>query len=364
MADTAQPETAAETEAVDPFEAAANAFKTFDDAEPESEDRPRDSNGRFVSNTPQDGDTIEAEDEDEATAESEAEAESHDDAEETDEASDEDQPEAVDLPPSWPSEMAEQWSSLPPETQAFIREREGQRESAVNAKFQEAANLRKAHEAEINEAQSNRQHFAEAADFVLSLAQPQKPPVTMLNPHSGDYNPDQYHLLNAQYEQQTQILRNIYQQRQQVAQLETVEQEKQREAFQSQIEDKYGPLLLKDVPDLAVPEKQPQVLSEIARYAVDNGVPAEVFTDPERAKHITSADLRIAWKAMKYDQMQAAKSQVKPKAQKPAAPAVKPGVTTPRSAIEATKRKQAQDRLARSGSIEDAAAVFKNIFKG
>jgi hypothetical protein len=66
--------------------------------------------------------------------------------------------------------MAEQWTSLPPETQAFIREREGQRESAVNAKFQEAANLRKAHEAEIGEAQTNRQAFAEAADFVLSLA--------------------------------------------------------------------------------------------------------------------------------------------------------------------------------------------------
>lgn len=356
MADTAQPETAAETEAVDPIEAAANAFKTFDESAPDHEDRPRDANGRFVGNQPE----IEAEEEAE---EAEPEAESHED-EETDEASDEDQPEAVDLPPSWPSEMAEQWSNLPPETQAFIREREGQREAATNAKFQEAANLRKANEAEISEAKTNRQAFAEAADFVLSLAQPQKPPVSMLNPHSGDYNPDQYHLLHAQYEQQTAVLSNLYQQRRQVAQLETVEQEKQREAFQSQIEDKYGPLLLKDVPELADAAKQPQVLSEIARYAVDNGVPAETFTDPERAKLVTSADLRFAWKAMQYDKMMAAKAQVKPKAAKPSAPPVKAGVTTPRSAIEATKRKQAHERLARSGSIEDAAAIFKTAFKG
>jgi hypothetical protein len=62
--------------------------------------------------------------------------------------------------------------------------------------------------------------------------------------------------------------------------------------------------------------------------------------------------------------MMAAKAQVKPKAQKPAAPVVRPGVTTPRSAIEATKRKAAHERLARSGSIEDAAAIFKNVFKG
>lgn len=362
MADTAQPETAAETEAVDPIEAAANAFKTFDENAPDREDRPRDANGRFVSNTPQDGDTeIEAE-EPEAEAE-ETEAESHDE-EETDEAADEAQPEPVDLPTSWPAEHAETWKSLPPETQAIIAEREGQRDAAVNAKFQEAANLRKANEAEINEAKTNRQAFAEAADFVLSLAQPQKPPVTMLNPNSGDYNPDQYHLLNAQYEQQTQILSNLYQQRQLVAQQEQGESERQREAFQAQIEEKYGPLLLKDVPELADSQKQPQVLSEIARYAVENGVPAETFTDPERAKLVTSADLRFAWKAMQYDKMMAAKAQVKPKAAKPAAPPVKPGVTTPRSAIEATKRKAAQERLARSGSIEDAAAIFKTAFKG
>ena len=359
MTDTPQPEAAGETEVVDPIEAAANAFKTFDDRADEPAERARNDRGQFVSEQPEE---IEAE-EPEAQAD-EPEAESRDDEDEADEASEEDQPEAVDLPPSWPSEMAEQWTNLPPETQAFIREREGQREAAVNAKFQEAANLRKANEAEINEAKTNRQQFAEAADFVLSLAQPQKPPVTMLNPNSGDYNPDQYHLLNAQYEQQTQILSNLYQQRQMVAQQEHGESERQREAFQAQIEEKYGPLLLNDVPELADSQKQPQVLSEIARYAVDNGVPAETFTDPERAKLVTSADLRFAWKAMQYDKMMAAKALVKPKAAKPAAPPVKPGVTTPRSAIEATRRKQAQDRLARSGSIEDAAAIFKTAFKG
>ena len=357
MTDTAQPEPAAETESLDPIAAAADAFKTFDDRAPDTPERQRDEKGRFAS---EQAEEIEADEEGEQP---DADAESQDETE-TDEASDEDQPEAVDLPPSWPSEMAEQWTSLPPETQAFIREREGQREAAVNAKFQEAANLRKANEAEINEAKTNRQAFAEAADFVLSLAQPQKPPVSMLNPHSGDYNPDQYHLLNAQYQEQTQLLANLYQQRQQVAQQEQAEQEKQGETFRAQIEEKFGPLLIKDVPDLADPAKQGQALSEIARYAVDNGVPAETFSDPERAKLITSADLRFAWKAMQYDKMMAAKSQVKPKAQKPAAPVVKPGVTTPRSAIEATKRKQAQERLARSGSIEDAAAIFKTVFKG
>jgi hypothetical protein len=357
MAETAQPETAAESEvASDPIAAAAEAFKTFDEAAEPSEDRPRDANGRFVSNQ-----EIEAEDEAEPEGEAEPEAESQEDGEETDEAADEAQPEAVDLPPSWPAEQAEAWNNLPPETQAFIREREGQREAAINAKFQEAANLRKAHEAEISEAQSNRQRFAEASDFVLSLIQPQKPSPTMLNPQSGDYNPDAYHLAMAQYQEQAELITSIAQQRQAVAQQETEAQARQFEAQRAQIEDKYGPLLLQDVPDLGVPEKQTAALEKIARYAVENGVPAETFSDPERAKFVTSADLRLAYKAMKYDEMMAAKAKVQPKAPKPAAPVVRPGVATSKSAVEQGQRKKALERLNRSGSIEDAAAFFKTL---
>jgi hypothetical protein len=361
MTDTPQPETAGET-VVDPIAAAAEAFKTFDDAAPDNPDRPRDANGRFISNQPQE---IEAEDEAQPEeGEAEADAESQEDDEVTDEAAEEAQPEAVDLPPSWPSDKAEMWSSLDPDAQAYIRQRDAEQMAATNAKFQEAANLRKAHEAEINEAQANRQRFAEAADFVLGLIQPQKPPATMLNPNSSDYNPDAYHLAMAQYQEQADLVSQIAQQRQLVAQQEREAQDSQAAQFRAQIEEKFGPLLVQDVPDLANPEKQSGVIESIARYAIDNGVPAEVFTDPERAKTITSADLRIAWKAMKYDEMKAAQSKVKPKAAKPAAPVVRPGVATPKSAVENAQRKKALERLDRSGSIADAAAFFKTGFKG
>lgn len=360
MAETAQPQVAAESEAVadDPFAAAANAFKTFDpdSGTVERPLPPRAADGKFT-RAEEPSEEIDAEEQGEQP---EAEAESREEPDSEAEAADEAQPDA-ELPSSWPAEQAEMWQSLPPETRAFIAEREGQRDAAVNAKFQEAANLRKAHEVEINEAKTNRQQFAEAADFVLSLARPQKPPVSMLNPHSSDYNPDQYHLLNAEFEQQTALLSNLYQQRQAVAQQEQSEAEKSHEAFQAQIEEKYGPLLLKDVPELNDPVKQGPVLQEIARYAVENGVPEDTFTNPAKAKLVTSADLRFAWKAMQYDKMMAAKAKVPVKGPKPAAPPVKPGVTTPRSAVENTKRKQAWDRLDREGSIEAGAAVFKTF---
>lgn len=340
--DTAQGESPAETEVASDeisVEDAANLFK-----EPE---RARDERGRFATN--------------EIEAEEQSEAESHDEAG-TDEAAEEAQPESVNLPTSWPEEHAETWQTLPPEVQAVIAEREGQRDAAVNAKFQEAANVRKANEAVIMEAQQSRQRFVEAADHVLGMIQPQRPPLTMLDQRSPDYNPDHYHLLNAQADQSERFLQQVQQQRHEaVAQLT---REAEAKAFQdiAEIEAKARPAFLKDVPELTDPQKSNEVLSSIVRYAVENGIPQAVFIDPEQAKYVTSAQLHLAWKAQQYDQMMKAKAKVQPKAPKPAAPVVRPGVTTSKSAIDAAQRKQAMERLDRSGSIEDAAAIFKTAF--
>jgi hypothetical protein len=186
----------------------------------------------------------------------------------------------------------------------------------------------------------------------------------MLNRNSSDYDPDTYHLLNAQADEAERHLSIVQQQRQQaLAQFEQeVVQAEQQE--QAQIEEKTRPALLKDVPDLSDPQKQPAALTEIVRYAVQSGIPERVFADPEIARGVTSAQIHLAWKAMQWDKQQTAKAKVTPRAPKPAAPVVRPGVTTSRSAVENAQRKKAFERLDRSGSIEDAAAIFKHAFKG
>jgi hypothetical protein len=359
MTDTAQSLGTAETvvSSGDPIADAANAFKAHI-ALVEQPERPRGPDGKFVSaESPQE---IEAEDEAEQPVEAEAESQEET---ETDEAAEEAQPEAVDLPPSWPSELAEEWNSLPAPLQDKIVQREAEREAAVNAKFQEAANVRKANEAVITEANAARQKFAEEADLVLSLVQPQRPPMSMLNPQSHDYNPDQYHLLNAEYERTNEIISEVKQRRQDAAaQLAQEAQTAEQQAIAA-IEERSRPLLLKDVPDLADANKQPAVLQGLVQYAIQSGIPEYVFTDPEMAKGVTSAQLHLTWKAQQYDRMMAAKGKVQPKAAKPAAPVVRPGVATSRSAVEASQRKQQVDRLDREGSIEAGAAIFKNMFK-
>lgn len=344
MTDTAQPGTAAETEVASDEISLEDAAKLFNDEGPS-----RDERGRFASNQ------IEAE----AEEQSEAEAESHD-SEEAEEAAEEAQPEPATLPTSWPEEQAEMWQSLPPEAQAFIAEREGQRDAAVNAKFQEAANVRKANEAVITEAQQSRQRFIEAADQVLTMVQPQRAPLSMLTPGSPDYNPDHYHLLNAQAEQTERLIAQVQQQRTEaVAQL-TREAEAQAFTQIAEIEAQSRPALFKAVPGLADPATFQATMQPIVQYAIKSGIPGTIFTDPEEAKYVTSAQILLTWKAQQYDKMIEAKAKVAPTAAKPAAPVVRPGVTTSKSAVQATQRKQAMDRLNRSGSIEDAAAIFRN----
>ena len=357
MTDTAQGSGPAETVvASDPFADAAEAFKvSLGQAEPP--EVLRDDKGRFASANQE----IEAEKE---TPEGvEAEAESHEADEEQPEAAEEAQPEAVDLPTSWPSEHAEMWKSLPPETQALIVEREGQRDAAVNAKFQEAANVRKANEAVIMEANTNRQRFADAADFALSLIQPQEPPVSMLDRNSSDYDPDRYHLLNRQYQETGQYLINLKQQRDYALAQQQEENERAVMERLGEIEERFYPELVKAVPEIADPNKRAAVLGELAEYAVSQGIPEETFADPNRVKHLTSAEFNLVWKARQYDRMISAKDKVQPKAAKPAAPPVRPGVTTSRSAVEATRRKQNFERLDREGSIDAGAAIFKDYFR-
>jgi hypothetical protein len=356
MTDTPQSLGTGETVASDPIADAAQAFKN---AVPELvTDKPRDERGRFAST--QEEQEIEAEDE-EAVGAAEADAESHEDEEITEEAAEEAQPEAVDLPPSWPAEHAETWNALPPETQALIVEREGQREAAVNAKFQEAANLRKANEAVINEANTNRQRFAEAADFVLSLVEPSPPPTSMLTPGSHDYNPDAYHLQMARYHEQRELVGSVKQQREAaLAQLQAEAQAAEMQVIE-EIEARTRPALLKDVPDLSDPQKQPVVLTSLIQYAVTQGIPEDVFRDPDIARGVTSAQLHILWKAQQYDKQSVAKAKVQPKAVRQAAPPVRPGVATSASAAKHAERKKINDRLAREGSVEAGAAFFKTL---
>jgi hypothetical protein len=355
--DTGQPGLAPENVALAD---AANAFKVHLGQIPAPV--ARDEGGRFTSTAAQEeAEEIEAQDEAQALPEAEEDVEQQ----ETEEAADEAQPDAVDMPASWSKEDAEAWAALPPEAQAKIAEREGQREAAVNQKFQEAANARKASEAQLAEANANREKYRDAIDQVLSLVTPQRPDPTQFGLGTGEYDRESYDLAVLQYEQAQSIVTSLQQQREEISAQQAREEEAARKAAQDEIERIAWPRFVADVAEMADPAKAPVKFREIVQYAVSQGIPEAVFTDPQVSKHLTSPELHMAWKAMMFDRQREAAKRMKDNkpAPKPAQPAVRPGVTTPRAAIEATKLKGSMDRLTREGSVEAGAAVFKHLFK-
>lgn len=340
--DTAQLATAAETDPNAQIELGAQAFKAFTSEEPV---KLRDDQGRFAAA--------------EETAEPEAEAEL---AEAEGEAPEDDQEtaeEAQSLPPSWPADQAEHWDSLPPETQSFLAEREGERERAVQAKFQESANVRKAAEAAQTEAQNNRKQYADALDVVLSAFTPEKPDPRAYGAGTGQYDRESYDLALAAYEQQAPVFSQLLQQRQAIDVQSKQEADQAFGAWKQEVEATYGPKLLADVPVLTDPEKAEPLLRELIHYAIGSGFPESLFA-PDNQKNITSPEIHTLWKAQQYDKLRAADTKAKPK---PASPAVKPGVSSPRSAQKNAQRSRDFDRLSRDGSIESGAAVFKHFLR-
>lgn len=329
---------------------AANAFKTAV-APPPVE---RDGAGRFASAPVESTEQLISEEGE--LLESEGVVETGD----AEEAAEEAQPQPVEMPASWSKDQAEKWSAIPPDVQAVIAEREGERDRAVNQKFQEAANAKNAFQAELAEANANRDAYAEAIDTVLSLAKPVKPDPRAYGAGTGNYNREAYDLASVEYEQQQQLVDNLTKQRQAIVAQQSEEASRQQKAVIDAIEEFSRPRFLADVPDLTDPVKGGAVLNDIFQYAINNGVPADTFA-LENQSSLTSAELHIAWKASQYDKIIAAKGKVAEQPAPKPAPAVRPGTAISRSASRSSQVRKASETLAREGTVQAGASIFKAL---
>jgi len=351
MTDTAQPM------AADPVATAAEAFKV---SLGQTDTAIRDEAGRFASTEPE-GETEEIDVEGEAV-EAEPDTESEAEPDDSDEAADEAQPDPVAMPVSWAKEKAEAWSALPADVQEYITERDAEQGRAVNQKFQAAANLRTQNEAIIKAAAESRDTFAQLAEMTLTMLKPVEPSITMLDYNSNDYDPDQYHLQRAQFEQQTALVKDLTQRQQQAAQAREQDAKAQELARYNHINASTYDAFALSVPEVADQAKAPAVIKGLMDYAIAAGAPAEMFQTPT-----TALEWHMLWKASEYDKLQAATKRV---GQTPAPtpsksqPAVRPGVATTRSATRQAQMDKSMKRLSQSGSIEDGAAIWKLALKG
>jgi hypothetical protein len=183
----------------------------------------------------------------------------------------------------------------------------------------------------------------------------------MLDAHSDDYDPDQYHLQRANAEQANALLQQLTHQRQNLTAQEQRDAALREQQAALAINQTTLPAFEQAYPDIKDPQKATAMLSGLMDYAIsDMGVPKDFFDGT-----ITAVEWHILADAKKWREHQDALKKVKEQKPEPkkAQPALRPGVATSRSAVRHSQLQKAQQRLDREGSIEAGAAVLRQLMK-
>jgi hypothetical protein len=98
----------------------------------------------------------------------------------------------------------------------------------------------------------------------------------------------------------------------------------------------------------------------IRDYAVKQGIPADELERVANASHLNLVMLR---KAMLYDRMMSAKPtpKVQPQASTSSPPVLKPGSAASVPSRQSSDMTKAKQRLAKTGSVRDAAALIEKL---
>lgn len=261
----------------------------------------------------------------------------------------------IEPPRSWTKDEKERFASLPRETQEYIAQREQDREREIRRSQNEAAETRKASEAERVKAEQARQQYEQALPVLMETLQAQqagqfadiKTQADVQRLASED--PLRYIQWNAHREQVSALQNEMRQ-----------AQERQAHEWNQKWQDfasKEDARTVEAIPELADPKQRAKVQEAALSYLKDKG-----FTESELGSawngqaSLSLRDHRIQGlirDAVKYREQQEIAKQ-KLATPKPLPTVQKPGVATPKvdnNLAALTKR------LDQTGDIRDALAA-------
>ncbi|WP_367256510.1 hypothetical protein [Pseudomonas sp. stari2] len=225
-----------------------------------------------------------------------------------------------------------------------------QRQSDYTKKTMEAAEVRKAADAETQKAQQERQQYhAELQRMAVQLEGVLEQQGQIDWDALRESDPMEYLKQQHLFQKRHALYQQNIQEQQQLAQQF---QHEQAQAHQSYLAQQRDDLLAK-LPDWKDEAKAVAEKTAISKFLQEQGFGDEDISSITDHRHVI-----VARKAMLYDQLMAnAKVQAK-KVQEAPQRVVKPGVT---STGTPDGRTTAMKRLEKSGRVEDAAAVFASI---
>ncbi len=262
----------------------------------------------------------------------------------------------IAAPRSWPAEMREQFAKLPSDLQRVIAEREAERDAAFNRQVNEAAEKRRAADAELQAASTERrQYLAGLSALIGELAQQAAGEFADIRTAAdlerlAQDDPQRYlrwqarrdALLAAQAEQQGLL-------------------ERERAEQEARLQDYLGTerrLLLEKIPDLADPAKARALQLEAADYLRSVG-----FSDREIG---SVADHRLALvvrDALAHRRSLAAARTAAEKKVVNLPRLQRPGAASDSKAERSRQERAAMTRIARYGTTDQQAQALTRLLE-
>ncbi len=224
----------------------------------------------------------------------------------------------------------------------------GLRQADYTRKTMEAAEQRKAADAQIQQAQQERQAYANNLQKMAAQLE------EVLQEQQGidwsellENDPRQYLMQKDLFEKRQLAYQKNIQQQQHIAALN---QQEQAEHLARHLSDQQAELLAK-VPDWKDPKKAEAESTAISRYLAEQGFDKNTVDSVTDAKTIL-----ISRKAMLYDAMMAKANAAAKKVAEVPQKVIRPGVSGNNQ--DSDKDAAQMRKLAKSGRVEDAASLF------
>lgn len=245
---------------------------------------------------------------------------------------------AIEPPHFWSADAKARFGELPYELQLVVQENEKAGSRAATQRLEEATLAKKAAEAKAEVLSTLAERIEAAAEQAETTFANrwQGMDQTAWLKLSRD-NPQQYIQLKAQYEAEQDAVQRAHTAKDAATQV-------QRETWRNQQIEALKTLQ----PELVDPVKGAENLSVLGAYLVQQGAAEQDLPN------IGALEMSVAWKAMKYDELQAIKPTLK---QQPKA-ALRPGAAPPAIPAKDREVQRLRNRFAQTGSREDAVALM------
>lgn len=260
----------------------------------------------------------------------------------------------IEPPKSWNSEDREVFRALPPEAQAVIARREGERDIAFTRKTDEIAEHRKALESTFAVVQQERNDYANNLQQLLFVAAPEAEKFSQIDwQRLAQEQPADYVRLSAERDALRGRIGGIQAELQRVA---AQSQQAQAYQFQQTVQAEQQ-RLVEALPEFADPKKGPQKVAAMRSWLNQKG-----FSDQEISQVVDHRVLLVVEEAMAAGRVREVRRQAETKRNGHAPQVQPPGASRQRPDNQAAQRRQQKmDALKRSGSEKDAIGYLMEI---